>query len=77
VVQTPVAIALVPPDPPKPPPRHHGQLAAHIALGVTWGGLVGGMGHRKDQLRVLVSPSALHTNTRRFVHHAILRQSAA
>jgi hypothetical protein len=30
-----------------PPPKKHrpGQLAAHIALGITWGGLVGGRGH--------------------------------
>jgi hypothetical protein len=32
--------------PPKPPPR---QLAVHIALGITWDGLVGGRGHRKGQ----------------------------
>jgi hypothetical protein len=38
-----------------------GHLAAHIALGVTWGGLVGDRGHRKGQLRVLGSPSARHT----------------
>ena len=38
-----------------------GQLAAHIALGITWGGLVGDRGHRKGQLRVLGSPSARHT----------------
>jgi hypothetical protein len=38
-----------------------GQLAAHIALGVTWGGLVGDRGHRKGQLRVLGSPSARRT----------------
>jgi hypothetical protein len=47
-----------------PPPNHRpGQLAAHIALGITWGGVVGGRGHRKGQgqLRVLGSPSALHT----------------
>jgi hypothetical protein len=44
-------------------PQNHrpGQLAAHIALGITWGGLVGDRGHRKSQLRVLGSPSALHT----------------
>jgi hypothetical protein len=30
-------------------------------LGITWGGLVGDRGHRKGQLRVLGSPSALHT----------------
>jgi hypothetical protein len=44
-------------------PQNHrpGQLAAHIALGITWGGLVGGRGHRKGQLRVLGSPSARHT----------------
>jgi hypothetical protein len=44
------------------PPKainHHGQLAAHIALGITGGGLVGDRGHRKGQLRVLGSPSAL------------------
>jgi hypothetical protein len=36
-----------------------GQLAAHIALGITWAGLVdvGGRAHRKGQLRVLGSPS--------------------
>jgi hypothetical protein len=44
------------------PPNHRpGQLAAHIALGITWGGLVGDRGHRKGQLRVLGSPSALRT----------------
>jgi hypothetical protein len=48
-------------------PQNHrpGQLAAHIALGITWGGLVppvvGDRGHRKGQLRVLGSPSARHT----------------
>jgi hypothetical protein len=53
-----------------PPPQTHrpGQLAAHIALGITWGGLVGGSRghasmHRKGQLRVLGSPSALHSST--------------
>jgi hypothetical protein len=30
-------------------------------LGITWGGLVGDRGHRKGQLRVLGSPSALRT----------------
>jgi hypothetical protein len=30
-------------------------------LGITWGGLVGGRGHRKGQLRVLGSPSARRT----------------
>jgi hypothetical protein len=36
------------------PPNHRpGQLAARIALCITWGGLVGGRGHRKGQLRVL------------------------
>jgi hypothetical protein len=30
-------------------------------LGITWGGLAGGRGHREGQLRVLGSPSALHT----------------
>jgi hypothetical protein len=45
-----------------PPPNHRpGQLAAHIALGITWGGVVGDRGHRKGQLRVLGRPSALHT----------------
>jgi hypothetical protein len=38
-----------------------GQLAAYIALGITWGGLVGDRGHRKGQLRVLGRPSARHT----------------
>jgi hypothetical protein len=44
-------------------PQNHrpGQLAAHIALGITWCGLVGDRGHRKGQLRVLGSPSALRT----------------
>jgi hypothetical protein len=44
-------------------PQNHrpGQLAAHIALGITCGGLVGGRGYRKGQLRVLGSPSALRT----------------
>jgi hypothetical protein len=44
-------------------PQNHraGQLAAQIALGITWGGLVGGRGHRKGQLRVLGRPSARHT----------------
>jgi hypothetical protein len=44
-------------------PQNHcsGQLAAHIALGITWGGLAGDRGHRKGQLRVLGSPSARHT----------------
>jgi hypothetical protein len=44
-------------------PQNHrpDQLAAHIALGITWGGLVGDRGHRKGQLRVLGSPSARHT----------------
>jgi hypothetical protein len=46
-----------------PPPQNHrpGQLAAHIALGATWGGLVGCRGRQKGQLRVLGSPSALRT----------------
>jgi hypothetical protein len=32
-------------------PQNHrpGQLAAHIALGITWGGLGGDRGHRKGQ----------------------------
>jgi hypothetical protein len=51
------------PPPPHPPTPNHrpGQLVAHIALHITWGGLVGGRGHRKGQLRVLGSPSTLHT----------------
>ena len=60
MLQTSVAIALVPPDAQKPPP--HGQLAARIALSITWGGLVSGRGHRKDQFRVLGSHSALLAN---------------
>jgi hypothetical protein len=60
VLQTSVAMAQVPPD----AQNHHGQLAAaRIALGITWGGLVGGRGHRKGQFRVLCSPSALHAKT--------------
>jgi hypothetical protein len=39
-----------------------GQLAARIAFGITWGGLMSGRGHRKDQFRVLGSHSALHAN---------------
>jgi hypothetical protein len=60
VFETSVAIALVPH--PTPKNHHHGQLAARIALGITWGGLVSGRGHRKDQFRVLGSHSALRTN---------------
>jgi hypothetical protein len=60
VLQTSVAMALVPPDAQKTP---HGQLAARIALGITWAGLVSGRGHRKDQFRVLGSPSALHASS--------------
>ena len=61
MLQTSVAIALVPPDAQKPPPRHT-QLAARIALGITWGGLVSGRGHRKGQFRALGSRApALHT----------------
>ena len=60
MLQTSVAIALVPPDAQKPPPRP--AVAARIALGITWGGLVSGRGHRKDQFRVLGSHSALHAN---------------
>jgi hypothetical protein len=39
----------------RPPPNHHHgqQLTAHISLGANWGGLVGGRGYRKGQLRVL------------------------
>jgi hypothetical protein len=49
-----------------PPPNHHrpGQLAAHIALGITWGGLVGDRGQGPPAIaraRVLGSPSALRT----------------
>jgi hypothetical protein len=49
------------------PQNHHpGQLAAHIALGITRGGLVGDRGQtgatgRADCARVLGSPSALRT----------------
>jgi hypothetical protein len=42
-----------------PPTHRPGQLAAHIALGITWGGLVGDRGHRKGQLRVLGSRQPL------------------
>jgi hypothetical protein len=45
---------------PTPKNHHHGQLAARIALGITWGGLVSGRGHRKDQFRALGSHSAHH-----------------
>jgi hypothetical protein len=62
VLQTSVAIALVPPGAQKPPRPAGDQLAARIALGITWGGLVSDGGHRKDQFRVLGSPSALHAN---------------
>jgi hypothetical protein len=58
----PRVAALVQLHPPKPPPP--GQLAAHIALGITWGGLVGDRGHRKGQLRVLGSPSASARHTK-------------
>jgi hypothetical protein len=51
----PRVAALVQRHPPKPPAARPGQLAAHIALGITWGGLVGDRGHRKGQLRVLGS----------------------
>jgi hypothetical protein len=38
------------------------KLSAHATKPYTpWGGLVGGRGHRKGQLRVLGSPSALRT----------------
>jgi hypothetical protein len=47
---------------PTPKTHQHGQLAARIALGITWGGLVSGRGHRKDQFRALGSHSALHAN---------------
>jgi hypothetical protein len=42
--------------------HHHGQLAARIAFGITWGGLVSGRGHRTDQFRVLGSHAAHHAN---------------
>jgi hypothetical protein len=42
------------------------RLTSHIALGTTWGGLVGGRGHRKGQLRMPGSPSVLHgTSTKK------------
>jgi hypothetical protein len=49
-----------------PPPQNHrpGQLAAHTALGISPGAgwwVTGDRGHRKGQLRVLGSPSALRT----------------
>jgi hypothetical protein len=46
----------------RPQTKSPGQLAAHIALSVTWGGLVGGRAHLKGQVRVLGSPllRALH-----------------
>jgi hypothetical protein len=64
VFETSVAMALAPPDAQKPPPRPAGgsHCLVPIALGVTWGGLVSGRGHRKDQFRVLGSHSALHIN---------------
>jgi hypothetical protein len=54
-------------------PQNHrpGQLAAHIASGITWGGLAGDGGHRKGQLRVLGSPSALHTKEPRTGGHLL------
>jgi hypothetical protein len=56
-------------------PQNHrpGQLAAHIALGITWGGVVGGRGHRKGQLRVLGRPSALRTkkDRQKIMVHAV------
>jgi hypothetical protein len=45
----------------RPKTHRPGQLAARIALDITWSGLVGGKGHRKGQLRVLRSPSARRT----------------
>jgi hypothetical protein len=59
--------ALVQLHPPKPPPRPAG--GSQFALGTTWGGLVGGRGHRKGQLRVLGSPSALRTKKPRTGGH--------
>jgi hypothetical protein len=47
--------------PPKPPPWPAG--GSHC-LGYHLGRLVGDRGHRKGQLRVLGSPSALHTSTK-------------
>jgi hypothetical protein len=47
-----------------PPPKTTAPASWRItllALGITWGGLVGGRGHRKGQLCVLGSPSALRT----------------
>jgi hypothetical protein len=56
------------------PKQNHrrGQLAVHVALDITaWGGLMGGRGHRKGQLRMLGmhSPSALHTKKPRTGGH--------
>jgi hypothetical protein len=47
-----------------PPPKTTAPASWRLTLpclGITWGGLVGGRGHRKGQLRVLGSPSALRT----------------
>jgi hypothetical protein len=57
----PRVAALVQLHPPKPPPRPAGGshcLGYHLLPG---GGLVGGRGHRKGQLRVLGRPSARRT----------------
>jgi hypothetical protein len=47
-----------------PPPKTTASASWRLTLpwvSPGWGGLVGDMGHRKGQLRVLGSPSALHT----------------
>jgi hypothetical protein len=56
----PRVAALVQLHPPKTTAPASWRLTC-IALGITWGGLVGDRGHRKGQLRVLGSPSARHT----------------
>jgi hypothetical protein len=53
-------VALVQLHPPKPPLRPAGGSHC-LGTRITWGGLVGDRGHRKGQLRVLGSPSALRT----------------
>jgi hypothetical protein len=47
--------------PPKTTAPASWRLTLPWALGITWCGLVGDRGHRKGQLRVLGSPSALRT----------------
>jgi hypothetical protein len=47
-----------------PPPQTTAPASWRLTLpwlGITWGGLVDGRGHRKGQMRVLGSPSALRT----------------